>query len=109
MCQADARKAGVRLVAPPGIRDKVHDGPDWKERSAAIEEALFLGLPDWKKSHDYHRRSLAESAMWRLKSAFGDSLRSRNTSNQNHEALWRAHRLNRWSTPKAFPSTANAA
>ena len=39
-----------------------------------------------------------KSAMHRLKAAFGPPLRSRLEHNQTHEALLRAHLLNRWPT-----------
>jgi len=51
----------------------------------------------------YHRRSFAESAMHRLKAAFGQRLRSRQQSAQAHEALLRAHLLNRWPSPATVP------
>ena len=37
--------------------------------------------------------------MHRLTAAFGQRLRSRLERNQEHEALLRAHLLNRWTTP----------
>ena len=40
--------------------------------------------------------------MHRLKLAFGSLLRSRMEHNQTHEALLRAHLLNRWLTPSTM-------
>jgi hypothetical protein len=59
-----------------------------------------LGKARWKRLQHYGRRSLAEAAMHRLKAAFGPGLRSRLWSNQQCEALLRAHILNSWPTPK---------
>jgi hypothetical protein len=78
----------------------LHPDPALKLRNRAIEEVHFLGKKNWKLSHRYHRRSLAEAAMHRIKAAFGPGLRSRLWPNQLHEALLRAHILNSWTTPK---------
>ncbi len=98
-CYAAAKRHRAHLISPPGKRAVLHPGAAWRARNRAIEEARFLGRPDWKVAVGYHRRSLAESAMHRLKSAFGQRLRSRLERNQEHEALLRAHLLNRWVTP----------
>ena len=103
MCYAAARRHQTHLLTPPGSRAVLHPGDDWRERNRAIEEVRFLGRPAWKVAVGYHRRSLAESAMHRLKAAFGQRLRSRLERNQTHEALLRAHLLNRWPTPATSP------
>lgn len=102
-CYAAAKRHRAHLLTPPGSRAVLHSGEDWAARNRAIEEARFLGRKGWKLAVAYHRRSLAESAMHRLKSAFGQRLRSRLERNQVPEALLRAHLLNRWSTPKSSP------
>ncbi|MEI6723958.1 MAG: IS5 family transposase [Betaproteobacteria bacterium] len=99
MGYAAAKRHHACLVSPPGSRAVLHPGDNWIERNRSIEEARFLGRPDWKIAVGYHRRSLAESAMHRLNSAFGQRLRSRLEHNQAHEALLRAHLLNHWVTP----------
>lgn len=104
MCHAAAKRHRAKLISPPGKRAVLRPGgTDWRERNRSIEVAQFLGRPDWKVAVGYHRRSLAESAMHRLKAAFGQRLRSRQESNQEHEALLRAHSLNQWSTPASTP------
>ncbi len=99
MCYAAARRHRAHLLSPPGNRAVLHPDADWRERNRAVEEARFLGRKGWKLAVNYHRRSLAESAMHRLKAAFGQRLRSRRAPNQEHEALLRAQLLNRWPTP----------
>jgi hypothetical protein len=47
---------------------------------------LHGGLETWKKETNYHRRSLAETAMFRLKTIFGPKLHSRSFENQCSEA-----------------------
>lgn len=52
------------------------------------------GKHDWKKSTDYHCRSLVETHMMRLKTIFGNSLKSRRFDNQITEAKLIAKALN---------------
>ena len=99
-CYAAAERHGGRLLTPPGKRGVPHEGKEWAERNRALEEVRFLGQKVWKQAVGYGRRSLAESAMHRLKAAFGQRLRSRLEPNQTHEALLRAHLLNLWPTSK---------
>ena len=101
MCYAAARRHRCKLLTPPSKRAVLQVGPEWTERHTAIAEVRFLGKADWKRSVHDGRRSLAESAMPRLTAAFGSRLRSRIEANQSHEALLRAHLLNRWPTPAA--------
>ena len=44
------------------------------------------GRKIWKKLARYHRRSLAETAMYRFKSIFGEKLKTRKLKNQRAEA-----------------------
>ena len=99
-CYAAARKRGLRLITPPRSGAVLSRDPGLLERNRAIEEVRLLGKANWKRSHRYGRRSLAEAAMHRLKAAFGPGLRSRLWPNQQKESLLRAHLLNSWPTPK---------
>lgn len=49
----------------------------------------------WKEESGYHRRSLAETAVFRLKNIFGDKLSSRGFDAQDNEVLLRCAALNR--------------
>ena len=42
-----------------------------------LEKVTQRGMAEWKEESGYHRRSIAESTMCRLKQLFGDSLASR--------------------------------
>jgi hypothetical protein len=53
------------------------------------------GKKAWKKESGYHRRSLVETHMFRLKTIFGGSLKSRAFANQKTEARIMANVLNR--------------
>ncbi len=54
-----------------------------------------MGRKSWKVGSGYHRRSLAETAMFRVKKIFGGSLASRKHENQVTEALLMARLLNK--------------
>jgi hypothetical protein len=53
------------------------------------------GLDVWKKEAGYHRRSLAETAMMRLKTIFSDRLKSREWKRQETELRVRCAATNR--------------
>lgn len=68
--------------APPHPRD---------ENLRAIRKR---GRKKWKKEAHYHRRSLAETTMFRLKTIFGGKVRSRRFDNQATELLLQCAALN---------------
>lgn len=60
----------------------------------------------WKKETGYHKRSLAETGMFRFKAAFGDRLSSRTLENQKAEATFKAYLLNKMTNlgmPQSYP------
>jgi len=57
-----------------------------------IEE---VGRAEWKRESGYHRRSLAETMMFRFKTIFGDTCSRRTFSNQASELLLACAALNR--------------
>lgn len=65
-------------------------------RNEALKQIGRLGLVSWKKQIGYHRRSLAETAMFRWKTTFGDRLSARLLSHQQIEACIKASCLNRF-------------
>jgi hypothetical protein len=54
-----------------------------------------LGRKAWKRACGYHRRRLAEAAIFRIKTIFGDRVRSRVFEAQSAELLIRCSALNR--------------
>jgi hypothetical protein len=54
-----------------------------------------LGDKEWKKEIGYHKRSLVETAMFRMKWVISDRLRSRREDTQTTEAMIRCLALNR--------------
>jgi hypothetical protein len=57
-------------------------------------ENFAIGRQKWKEETGYHRRSLVETAMFRLKRAFGGELKSRSLINQQTELKVRVSLLN---------------
>ena len=52
------------------------------------------GRPTWKRDSNYHQRSLAETAMFRMKTIFDDHLSTRLLSTQRTQTLIRCRALN---------------
>ena len=46
-----------------------------------------MGRKKWKEKHKYHRMSISETAMYRLKTLLGDKLSSREFQRQANEVL----------------------
>lgn len=65
-------------------------------RDEAIRGIRRLGRKRWKQQIGYHRRSLVETSMSRLKQAFGDQLKNKCFENQQTEARLRCKLLNRF-------------
>ncbi|MCI0335634.1 MAG: transposase [Planctomycetes bacterium] len=63
-------------------------------RDEAVRSIRRRGRKSWKERVGYHRRSLAETAMHRLKSCFGSMLKNRPFPNQRTEARLRSKILN---------------
>lgn len=63
-------------------------------RDAAIRAIRNAGRNEWKRQVGYHQRSLAETAMHRMKTTFGGELKNRNLENQRTEARLRCKILN---------------
>lgn len=64
-------------------------------RNHTVQACWALGRDIWKKGSNYHRRSLAETAMFRFKTIFSPRLSSRKDGNQIAEALIKSQILNR--------------
>ena len=63
-------------------------------RNIAIEEIEEIGRAAWKHKIGYHRRSLAETSMFRLKTIFGDRMYSRTLERQQTEIIIKTKALN---------------
>jgi Transposase DDE domain len=91
-------KEQIQPVIPPRKNAKIKQhgnvaGPPLP-RDEALREIRRGGRQTWKESVGYHRRSLAETAMYRLKCCFGEKLKNRALENQQTEATLRSKVLN---------------
>lgn len=64
-------------------------------RDENLRRIRKVGRKTWKHETGYHRRSLAETTMFRFKSIFGAKLRSREFDNQAVELFLQCVALNR--------------
>jgi len=89
---AAAGERGARVAVPP--RDNAVPWEADHPRTQALAIIAEHGLPAWKQAVGYHRRSLAENAMYRFKQLFGDRLASRLFETQVTEVHVRVAALN---------------
>ncbi len=101
---------GVRILIPPR-----HDAHIWQhgnskeERLKRDENLRYIrqhGRRQWKQQGGYHRRSLAETLMFRLKMIFGERLSARCLDAQITQALIRCRALNQMThlaMPQSYP------
>jgi hypothetical protein len=98
-CYDAIRERKARAVIPPqrGARIWRH-GNTRGERHARDENLRYLrahGRAKWKRDYEYHRRSLAEVAVFRLKMVFGERASARSFAGQASQLLVRCAALNR--------------
>lgn len=107
-CYEAIAKWGARATIPPRRNARLHHAEKdnrWQARNENLRRIRELqgrrrkdpewGRKQWKQESGYHRRSLAETAMMRLKTIFGQRLGARNEASQDNELLLRCHALNR--------------
>jgi hypothetical protein len=103
-CFAWAEANQVKAVFPPKKGAKIHQHGNSKNkpkmRDILVRGIRKLGRKDWKKRVKYHRRSIAETAMYRFKALLGGRLRSRKFENQWAEVLIKMNILNKMKTPR---------
>lgn len=92
-----ARKALATI--PPRSNAKIQQHGNSKAQPHPRDENLRrvrqVGCKQWKQESGYHRRSLSETAMFRLKTIFGGKLRRRFFDNQAVELFLQCAALNR--------------
>lgn len=94
-CHDALMKKKIRPLIPP--RSGAQYWPDkYHERNHAVANQHLSGSNDvWKKKVGYHRRSVAETAMFRIKTLLGSHLSLRDYDAQVGEALAMVKALNR--------------
>lgn len=90
---------GAKAAIPPQKNAKIWQHGNSKAPPHPRDENLRAirkrGRKAWKRQSNYHRRSIAETTMFRLKALFGGKLRSRKFDNQAAELLLQCAALNR--------------
>jgi len=91
-------KRQIEAIIPPRkdacIKQHGHCNAIPLTRDEIIRAIRKLGRKGWKEARDYHQRSLVETAMFQLKTLFGDKLQSRCFENQATEAFIKCRALN---------------
>ena len=98
-CYEDAEKRGYKGIFPPQHNASTSKTrPENKKKASkeavarrdeTIIKAHELGRKEWKKWIGYHKRSLAETAVFRIKTILKDRLSSRLLDNQQVEfKIW---------------------
>jgi hypothetical protein len=94
------KKRGIKAIIPPRRNAKIsrHGNSRGRPlpRDVAIREIRRRGRRQWKERVGYHRRSLSETAMYRMKCCFGDHLKNRLIQNQKTETRLRSKILNKF-------------
>jgi hypothetical protein len=89
---------GIKAIIPPrknaNIKQHGNSSKDRLPRDESVRQIRREGRQAWKESVGYHRRSLAETAMFRLKNTFGGKLENRKLSNQITEVAVKCKILN---------------
>jgi hypothetical protein len=98
-CYDDITKRGAKPVIPPRKDAVIWQHGNRKASPHPRDQNLRYirkhGRKKWKRIAGYHRRSIAETTMFRFKAIFGGNLRSRRSDNQAVELLIKCAVLNR--------------
>ena len=98
-CYDTITERQAKAVIPPRTNAKIKQPNECKPlphpRDESIRRVRQVGSKQWKHESAYHRRSLSETAMFRLKSFFGGKLRRRFFQNQAVELFLQCAALNR--------------
>ena len=98
-CYEAINQHRARAAIPPHKGAKIwQHGKTQAERHVRDENLRRIrqvGRREWKRESNYHRRSLAETTIFRYKTIFGDRLRVRKMENQFNEMFIKCAALNR--------------
>ena len=90
---------GANPIIPPKKNAKIKQHGNSKskplKRDQIVRDIRKLGRSLWKELTGYHKRSLVETAMYRIKVMFGDKLKSRKFQTQTTELIAKSNMLNR--------------
>lgn len=98
-CYDAIRAGGARAAIPPRRGARIWRHANTKGERHLRDENLRAirraGRAQWKRESSYHRRSLAETAVFRVKMIFGERVRARSFAGQAAQLLVRCQALNR--------------
>lgn len=94
-CYRAIKQKQARALIPPRADAVVRGKSPFEQRDENVQEIKQKGRKKWKRESTYHRRSLVETAFFRLKAIFSDRLRSRRMDTQSAEAILRCVAMNR--------------
>ena len=98
-CYEAIRKRKAKAAIPPRKNAKIWRHGNSKQERMSRDENLRrirkVGRKQWKKEAKYHRRSLAETGIYRLKTIFGDRVSARKFEGQAVQMLVRCAALNK--------------
>lgn len=98
-CYDAIDQRGASAAIPPGRNAKIWQHGNRKApphpRDENLRRIRKVGRKRWKQESGYHRRSLSETTMFRLKNIFGGRLRRRTFDNQAVELFLQCAALNR--------------
>jgi IS5 family transposase len=105
-CHQAIAARNAKPAIPPRETAIVRETGECDARDEAVRRIEAIGLAAWKVEVGYHRRSLAETMMFRLKTTFGDRLVARKLATQQTEVRVRCAALNRMTQlgmPDSYP------
>ncbi len=98
-CYDAIREREARAAIPPQKRARIWQHGNTKAERHLRDENLRAirkkGRREWKRESGYHRRSLAETQVFRVKTIFGGRVSARSFSGQAAQMLVRCATLNR--------------
>jgi IS5 family transposase len=97
-CYEAIRKRKAKAAIPPRKDAKIWQHGNRKQERLIRDENLRrirqVGRRQWKQESGYHRRSLAETQMFRMKTIFGERVSARQFAGQATQMLVRCAALN---------------
>lgn len=97
-CYEAIRKRKAKAAIPPQRNAKIWQHGNRQEERLIRDENLRrirrVGRKQWKQEVGYHRRSLAETQVFRVKTIFGDRVSARQFAGQATQVLIRCAALN---------------
>jgi hypothetical protein len=108
-CHRAIRNKGADALIPPHLH--AVEWPDDEDgtvhpRTAIVRRCAELGEVEWKRQSSYHQRSLAETAMFRIKGLFSDKLKNRTFVAQQIEVYLCIGAMNKMTglgMPESYP------